>query len=371
MTPRLLILGAGKMGRDIGAHFLQHGFAITWLEKDAAARAALETFTRRLCRRMELATGVAVREGDLSFFAPGDTAAPPAEVVIECLPEDAPTKCAALAAVAPSLRDGAMLLSNSSSILPQRLHPRCVGFHCFYPLALTRLVEIVTPADADPATAERVIALARDAKCAVIAQGAHNAFAVNRLLLPLQAEAARALQEGYSPEVVNRASAFSPLPMGQLQMMDAIGLDVVDAAVCNYLKMLPPSEARDYSPLASLLSEALAAGKLGQKNGHGLLNGEPFVDGTAKEATPLLLRRCFLAFLNAVCVFPERGLLDAAGLNLAFDRVWHADESADDFRRREFNAENLRELTDLYRETGLSYFAPNLLRDTFARGAAE
>ena len=85
-------------------------------------------------------------------------------------------------------------------------------------------------------------------------------FVVNRLLFPYLLAAVRMLdREGIAPDVVDRCMKLGARhPMGPLQLLDQVGLDV-SAAIGESIGEEVPDRMRDL----------IAAGRLGRKTGSG------------------------------------------------------------------------------------------------------
>jgi 3-hydroxybutyryl-CoA dehydrogenase len=322
LAPQLLVAGSGKTGRDIGLHFLAAGWGVTWLSRDPGRLAELSRRIGRKVGRPGLPAPAA------AFRLVGEPGGPDPDLFVETVGEDAAGKRAVFDRVAPLLPSRTVLATNSSSLLPAEVHPRCLGAHFFYPLALTRLAEVVVPDGTPPATADRLPEILRGVGLRTIVQSPRTAFAVNRLLLPLQAAAVRALRAGWPAEVVDRASATPLFPVGQLALMDAVGLDVVAPAVANYLRRLPAGEAHEYAGLRSALEELLALGKRGSKNRDGFLAGAPlpFGAGAAPEGTAADLAQEFRAVARVACERAlARGEIGAGDLDLALASLFGAE----------------------------------------------
>lgn len=362
MKRRLLVAGTGRMGLDSGLFFLRRGWRVTWLSGDQKRR---DEFARRIARELQRlgeADPGAARAGAAQVLLlddPGELGE--ADLFLEAVREDVVQKRNVFSRIAPLLAAQTPLATISSSILPGEIHPRCLGAHGFFPLEITRLVEAVTPPDAGARGAGALLEILRGVGLHVIVQATANAFAVNRLLLPLQAEAVRALRAGWPAAVVDGASATPLVPFGQLALMDAVGLDVVAAAVENYCRRLPPGEAQDYAELGETLRDLIARGKRGRKNRDGFLSGSPLpwaVDAPAPGDTAELAED-FRTLAAATCTRAiESGDIDPEDLGLAFSSLFATAVPLEEERRRCRGARPLERLTRLRRTSGRSYFLP-------------
>jgi len=352
------VAGTGRLGRNVGAHMLRLGHRVTWLAEDDVRAREMERHAGKLARRVERAASGAVRAATDVRLSAG-VRLPLTEVLIECITEDLEAKRALFEAIEPALGDDALLLSNSSSILPADLHPRCVGVHFFYPVELSCVVELIP--GTDEGAARRAEDFARGCGLSVVREDGRSAFTANRLLLPVQAELLRALAAGADPAVLDSVPAGGMLPAGQLRLMDAVGLDVIREAVGNYLHRMAPREAGPYAGLLDALSLLVEAGKLGAKNGDGLLLGAPLPWPRAPRATPdpdALGTTLRALFVNTCLRLSADGAVPPSDLDLLTGKALQMEISL----REEIAALGRERAADILRKayhlTGLAYFEP-------------
>lgn len=269
---RVVVVGGGKLGREVGLFFLRRGLSVAFRSRDPGRLAQLERAVGRGLRHQPGASALA--GASATFLQPG-AALPEARLALETVEEALEPKREVFAALAAAYPPEVPLASNSSSFLPSQLHPRAHGLHFFRPVDTSGFVEWVQPGDAGAPAADALGALLREVGLVPIVQREARAFAVNRVLLPAQAVCLRALLLGAPPEAVDAATVSALFPLGHLALLDAVGLDVVAAAVQQYRGRLAPERAAPLAPLAEGLAALLAQGKRGQKNGDGLLLGQP------------------------------------------------------------------------------------------------
>ena len=329
----LLVLGSGKMALDVGSYFLARGHAVTWRTGSAARRDDIARRVATAARRAARALGIPPDRVPARAEPPDANDLFRPDVVIETTREDVEAKREAFRRIAPRLAAGTLLLSNSSSILPGEIVSGCAGMHFFFPAELTGLVEIIFPDGFPAERAEAVRRLARDAGLSFIEQDERTAFAVNRLLVPLQAEVMRALTEGTPPAVADARAVSDLLPRGPLRFMDAVGLDVIADAAARYVARMPEADARDVRVLPESLALVVARGKLGDKNGSGLLSGDP-LPWPAREPRPgeadALRARLRGVFLATCRRFLDDGDLDRRALDLVLRVILGAEVSFDE-----------------------------------------
>ena len=170
---------------------------------------------------------------------------------------------------------GAILASNTSSIsitrlaaaLPVERRPMFVGMHFFSPVPVMPLIELTRGAETSDATEAYVRALAGELGKQVIVSKDRPGFIVNRILMPLLAEAMHAYEEGLGTAEDIDAGARVGLnhPMGPLELADFIGLDVC----LHIMEVLQAGFGAPYRAPPPILRQMVDAGHLGQKTGRG------------------------------------------------------------------------------------------------------
>lgn len=314
-APRCLVAGSGRTGRELGRFLAAAGHGVVWISRSPARLEALERAMRRAMRD-------STREPEFRLL---DEEIPTADLAFESVEEDPGAKRRVAEALVRSLTPDGLLLSNSSSILPSEIHPRCAGLHGFFPLALTGFAELIVEPGPEAPPVERLTRLAQALKLRVVLQDRRRAFAVNRLFLPVQNEAVRAVMAGADPARVDRDTAVAGMPFGALLMMDSIGLDTVWSAVQRYRARMSPPEAADLAPLASGLEALVAMGKRGRKGNDGFLCGRECPWRTGKDAPPHgaeFARSIEALFRNSCARLLERGEIDEEGLSQALEAAF-------------------------------------------------
>ncbi len=313
---RVHVVGAGVMGGDIAAWSALKGFEVTLQDReqayiDKAMARAQELFAKKVkveAKRPEVAARL---KSDLA----GDGVAD-ADLVIEAIIEQPEAKRSLYAGIEPELKPGALLATNTSSIPLDELrtglaHPaRFAGLHYFNPVALMPLVEIVRHDAMDPETERRLAAFCRAIDKLPVPVAGTPGFLVNRLLFPYMLEAATAYSEGIPGAVIDRAAVRFGMPMGPIELIDTVGLDVaagVGAELAPFLDL----------PIPAALSAPPGPGKRGKKDGQGLYaweDGKPKKPEVPKDykAPADLEDRLILPLLNeAVAALHEGVVADA------------------------------------------------------------
>jgi 3-hydroxyacyl-CoA dehydrogenase/enoyl-CoA hydratase/3-hydroxybutyryl-CoA epimerase len=313
------VVGAGVMGGDIAAWSALRGFSVTLEDRAAefiepALGRAQELFDKRLRDPAKSAAARARLRADV----PGDGVAS-ADLVIEAIFENLAAKQELYARLEPRMKPGALLATNTSSImlepLAERLvHPeRLVGLHFFNPVAQMPLIEIVHGARTDPAAVQTATGFARRLDKLPVPCRSAPGFMVNRVLTPYLFEAMLAAQEGIPLEVIDRCAVSFGMPMGPIELIDVVGLDVA----AHVGEIIAQELGRPVTQIARL-DELLAAKKLGRKSGEGFYlwrEGKAVKPPAADTRTPTdLTDRLILVMVNECVACLRERVVESADL---------------------------------------------------------
>jgi len=196
-----------------------------------------------------------------------------ADLMIEAISEDAAAKEDVFRRADLVLPPEAVLASNTSSIPITSLAAvtkrpdKVVGMHFFNPVPMLKLVEVIRAVQTSDATAEAIVALARDLGKEPAEANDFPGFVSNRILMPFINEAAYALLEGVAEaEAIDTIARLGfAHPMGPLALADLIGLDTCVAIMEVLHRGLGDPK---YAP-CPLLRQYVQAGRLGRKSGRG------------------------------------------------------------------------------------------------------
>lgn len=262
------VVGAGVMGGDIAAWCALRGFDVTLQDREMkyvqpALDRAKELFTKKLKTAERITPALARLKADVE-----GNGIPDADLAIEAIYENAEAKETLYRATEPKMKADALLATNTSSIPLAELRTtvqqpgRFLGLHYFNPVALMPLVEIVRHDQLDPAMEKRALAFCKALDKLPVPVAGTPGFLVNRILMPYMLEAARAYSEGVPGPVIDRAAKKFGMPMGPIELIDTVGLDVaasVGAELGPFLGLdIPPG-----------LDELVKGGKRGKKGGEG------------------------------------------------------------------------------------------------------
>jgi 3-hydroxyacyl-CoA dehydrogenase len=269
---RATVIGAGTMGGGIAMSFANAGIPVSVLELSAEA---LERGLRGIRRNYEASVtrgSLARSQADAALALIQGVAEYPAlssaDIVIEAVYEDLKVKQEVFRKLDQACAPHAILATNTSTldidaIASSTSRPdKVVGTHFFSPAHVMKLLENVRGRHTSPETIATVMALGkRLGKVAVLA-GNCDGFIGNRMFMFYGAEAEFLLEEGATPEQIDRLIEGFGFAMGPLAVRDLAGNDV--GLAIRKGRKLPPDERS--SPI---LERLVAEGRLGQKAGRG------------------------------------------------------------------------------------------------------
>ena len=263
---RVHVIGAGVMGGDIAAWCALRGMTVTLqdqnLERIAPAlKRAYALFSKRLRDPLKIRDAF-----DRLIPDPNGDGVAHADVVIEAIFENVEAKHALFKSLEPRLKPGAVLATNTSSLKLEDLRTvlakpeRLVGIHFFNPVAMMPLVEVVEAEGADPATVQAACAFVKQIDKLPLPVKSQPGFLVNAVLAPYMLAAMRAVDEGISPETVDEAMLAFGMPMGPIELVDTVGLDIAMAA---------GKQLAGGADAPRCLIERVEKNQLGKKSGQG------------------------------------------------------------------------------------------------------
>jgi len=313
---RVHVVGAGVMGGDIAAWCAVRGFEVTLQDRasdyvQAALDRARALFEKRAKVPAQLEQYQARLKADMDGHGVRD-----ADVVVEAIYENVDAKRALYAQIEPRLQPGALLATNTSSLMLEPLAERLVqparlvGLHFFNPVAQMPLVEVIESGATDSQATAAALAFTRAIDKLPLPCRSAPGFLVNRVLMPYMTEAMLAAQEGVPLALIDQAAVDFGMPMGPIELADIVGLDV-----CLHVGRILSAAFGSTAPEA--VAPLVEAGKLGKKSGQGLYewrDGKPVKPAVAAgaKAPADLQDRLMLALVNeAMAVLREGVVADA------------------------------------------------------------
>ncbi|KAB8172099.1 3-hydroxyacyl-CoA dehydrogenase [Lysobacter maris] len=280
---RVHVVGAGVMGGDIAAWSAYKGFEVTVQDReqrfiDGALSRGRALFEKKVKDEGKREQVNARLRGDLA----GDAVAG-ADLVIEAIIENPEAKRELYATLEPKMKADALLTTNTSSIPLTELREHIqrpaqfAGLHYFNPVALMPLVEIIDHDQVAEATRKRLASFCRAIDKLPVPVAGTPGFLVNRVLFPYMLEAATAFSEGIPGAAIDKAAVKFGMPMGPIELIDTVGLDVaagVGAELAPFLGLQVPASLGN-----------IETGRRGKKDGQGLYKWEQ-TDKGSKPVKP-------------------------------------------------------------------------------------
>ncbi|HJT79330.1 MAG TPA: 3-hydroxyacyl-CoA dehydrogenase NAD-binding domain-containing protein [Gemmataceae bacterium] len=271
---RVGVVGAGTMGAGIAQLAALRGAEVVIQEVNEAALGAgilkvnalfHKAAERGLLTDAERRQRLAAVKGTVTWEGFAD-----ADLVIEAALEDLEVKRALFAEMEEHTRPSAILATNTSSLSVGALqeglsHPeRVAALHFFNPVHKMELVEV----GRTPRTSAETVSLLRDwaillGKTPVVVKDSPG-FVVNRILMPYLNEAVLLVGEGMPVEEIDRVMHRFGMPMGPLELLDQVGLDVA----AHIARAMGPLFGDRFPPNRAF-EQMVEHGWLGHKRGWG------------------------------------------------------------------------------------------------------
>ncbi len=268
------IIGAGTMGSGIATACANAGLQVVLADVDRAAvdrgMAGIRRNYESSVKRGRYTPEDAERRIGLIREATGYDGVAAADLVIEAVFENLALKKQVFAAIDAAAKPGCILASNTSTlsideIAGETSRPEAViGMHFFSPAHIMRLVEIVRGAATGTSVLATALAFAKKLNKVGVAVRNGPGFVGNRMMFPYMYEAQFLVEDGATPEQVDRVLTDWGMAMGIFAVDDMGGLDVA-WRVRQELHQFEEPGAR--KPIVA--DVLVAMGRLGQKTGMG------------------------------------------------------------------------------------------------------
>lgn len=206
------------------------------------------------------------------------------DIVVEAVVENPKVKHAVLAEVEKSIRDDAILASNTSTIsisyLAQALErpENFCGMHFFNPVHAMPLVEVIRGEKTSDLAIARTVAYANAMGKKAIVVNDCPGFLVNRVLFPYFAGFMGLLKDGADFTAVDKVMERWGWPMGPAYLMDVVGIDTGAHGQAVMSEGFPDRMSKTYKTAGDVMYENK---RYGQKNKKGF-----YVYETDKRGKP-------------------------------------------------------------------------------------
>ena len=270
---QIAVIGAGTMGGGISMNFLNAGIPVKILEtKQEALDRGIATIKKNYeaqvkkgkLKEDKYAQRMALLTSTLSYDDIKD-----ADLVIEAVFEEMGVKETVFKQLDAVMKPGAILASNTSTLDVNAIanftkRPEdVIGMHFFSPANVMKLLEVVRGAKTAKDVLATVMALAKTIKKTAVVSGVCDGFIGNRMIEQYGRQGGFLLEEGCTPQQVDKAIEKFGFAMGPFRMGDLAGNDIGWAIRKRRYVEKPNMK---YSKTADLLCEM---GRFGQKVGKG------------------------------------------------------------------------------------------------------
>ena len=273
------VIGAGTMGGGIAMNFLNAGIPVKMLEmKQEALDKGLATIRKNYeaqvkkgkLKQDKYDQRMALLSTTLDYADLKD-----ADLIIEAVFEELGVKEQVFKKLDEVAKPGAILASNTSTLDVDKIaaftkRPQdVVGMHFFSPANVMKLLEVVRGAKTAKDVLATVMAIAKKIKKTAVVSGVCDGFIGNRMIERYSQQAGFLLDEGCTPQQVDKAIEKFGFAMGPFRMGDLAGNDIGWAIRKRRYQEKPDMK---YSKTADLLCEM---GRFGQKTGAGWYDYQP------------------------------------------------------------------------------------------------
>lgn len=317
---RVHVIGAGVMGGDIAAWCALRGLDVTLQDRELqyiepALERARRLFAKKVRDPSRRNETLARLRADVEGSGVAD-----ADLIIEAIFEDLDAKQALFRTVQSSMKPGALLATNTSSIRLEELRTaldepqRFIGLHFFNPVAQLPLVEVIRCDDTDDEALATGFAFVKSIGKNPLGCASSPGFVVNRVLAPYMAEAMRLFEDGAALADIDKAAEDFGMPMGPVELADSVGLDVA-------LGVSRVMSAAFDRPIPAGIEAKVESGELGRKSGQGFY---AWAEGKAVKPAPTpeqtstkpadMMDRLILPMVNEAAACLSEGVVESADL---------------------------------------------------------
>ncbi len=301
------VIGAGTMGAGIAVALLDAGIPLWLLEADQAAldrgRARIAGIYDGQVKKGKLTVSerdrrLALLRPTLSYETIGQ-----ADVVIEAVFESMEVKRGVFIALDRVMKPGAVLATNTSTLDVDtiagftRRPSDVLGLHFFSPANVMRLLEIVRGWETAPEVLATALTLGKALRKVAVVSGVCDGFIGNRMLEGYTKQAWYLVEEGATPDQIDRVMESFGFAMGPFRVGDLVGHDVSLA-----IRQRRRAERPGYR-CSTLPDKLCQLGRLGQKTGGGWYD---YPEGPRRPAPSAVVEELITSHREEIGVSPRR-----------------------------------------------------------------
>ncbi|PNF25117.1 Hydroxyacyl-coenzyme A dehydrogenase, mitochondrial [Cryptotermes secundus] len=278
------VIGGGLMGSGIAQVAAQTGHRVTVVEVNEnaieKAKNGIQNSLQRVAKKLykdkpaDAETFVKETLSRLHTSLDLKDAVKDTDLVVEAIVENLDLKHKLFSTIDSVAPNHTIFASNTSSLSIQDIasvtkrKDRFGGLHFFNPVPVMKLLEVIRIPETSDETYEKMTAWGKALGKTTITCKDTPGFVVNRLLVPLLAEAVRMLERGDATarDIDTAMKLGASHPMGPFELADYVGNDTTKFILDGWHQKYPDVEL--FKPIP-LLTKLVEEGKLGLKTGEG------------------------------------------------------------------------------------------------------
>ena len=326
------VLGGGLMGggiafvtatkakipariKDISHQGLSHAFKYSFDLLNKKVK-------RRFMRHSEMQKQLAMITGAVDYQGFKDV-----DIVVEAVFEDLSLKQKMVADIEENCNENTIFASNTSSLPIGQIAANAkrpenvIGLHYFSPVDKMPLAEIIAHEKTSDQTISTTVAFAKKQGKTPIVVKDKAGFYINRILAPYMNEAAMLLLSGEPIDKIDKALVKFGFPVGPMQLLDEVGIDV-GAKIGPILQ----AELGERFAAPKAFDKLLSDGRLGKKANKGFYlygkqakKGKKAIDESiysllnitpsGRLSDDVIARRCVYMMLNEAARCLDEGIV--------------------------------------------------------------
>ncbi len=278
MIKTIGIIGDGRMGHSIFRHLYNYNYNLIWVnlttyreESEKLSRKLNRFLSKNIISQEEYNTKI----NSITITNSLETINQ-CDLIIETVNEDIHIKNSLFDDLDIKANPGAIIVSNSSSILPgkftvsEKIKPNFCGFHFFYPVETNKLLEIIPTSETTKEVIESLLDFAEKISKTSFLQKGKDAFAINRFFLEIQSELFNYCTNRKIPyNKADQAIKKTLFPIGIFETMDIIGFRILEYSISNYINL--HDNPQQIHPLLSFIKDKMKDDKMGLISKEGFL----------------------------------------------------------------------------------------------------
>ena len=326
------VLGGGLMGggiafvtatkakipariKDISQQGLSHAFKYSFDLLNKKVK-------RRFMRHSEMQKQLSMITGAVDYKGFNDV-----DIVVEAVFEDLALKQKMVADIEENCNENTIFASNTSSLPIGQIAANAkrpenvIGLHYFSPVDKMPLAEIIAHEKTSDQTISTTVAFAKKQGKTPIVVKDKAGFYINRILAPYMNEAAMLLLSGEPIDKIDKALVKFGFPVGPMQLLDEVGIDV-GAKIGPILQ----AELGERFAAPKAFDKLLSDGRLGKKANKGFYlygkqakKGKKAIDESiysllnitpsGKLSDDIIAQRCVYMMLNEAARCLDEGIV--------------------------------------------------------------